>query len=123
MILAHTIEAMIGDKPARVQCNTCKSQHSYKANKPTEGTRRKRDTEGQAGATPTVGKKRKSQYEGLLESKDMALAKRYSPKDKYTQGDVVEHPTFGIGITKTVKDETKIEVLFKDGVKLLIHGR
>ena len=26
-ILAHTVEAMVGDKPARVNCNTCKSQH------------------------------------------------------------------------------------------------
>jgi hypothetical protein len=30
MILAHTIETMVGDKPARVHCNTCKSQPSYR---------------------------------------------------------------------------------------------
>jgi hypothetical protein len=123
MVLAHTIEAMVGEKPVRVQCNTCKSQHSYKPKKPNENPRRKRENEGQTSMVQPVGKKRKSQYEGLLESKDMSLAKRYSTKDKYTPGDVVEHPTFGIGITKTVKDETKIEVLFKDGLKLLVHGR
>ena len=34
LILAHTIEALVGDKPARVHCNTCKAQHSYKPYEP-----------------------------------------------------------------------------------------
>jgi hypothetical protein len=45
LILAHTIEVMAGDKPARVHCNTCKAQHSYKPYEPGEarGQVRKRD--------------------------------------------------------------------------------
>ena len=34
MVLAHTIEAMVGEKPTRVGCNTCKSHHAYKAQAP-----------------------------------------------------------------------------------------
>jgi hypothetical protein len=57
-----------------------------------------------------------------LKDKNIAHAKHYSPKDKYTPGDVVQHPTFGVGVARVVQ-ETKIEVLFEDGPKVLVHGR
>jgi hypothetical protein len=66
---------------------------------------------------------RASQYEKLLEGNDMSAVKPYSPKEKYNSGDVVEHPTFGLGVTMVLKEGAKIEVLFKDGPKLLVHGR
>jgi len=121
MILAHTIEAMVGDKPARVHCNTCKAQHSYKPHKPGEGSRtgRARKEGSATGATP---RKRGNQYQELLKDKNMAHVKRYSPKDKYSPGDVVEHPTFGIGVARSPRDGTKIEVLFEDGLKVLVQG-
>jgi hypothetical protein len=53
----------------------------------------------------------------------MADARRYSPKESYAPGDVMEHPTFGVGVTIAVRDSTKIEVLFDDGSKVLVHGR
>src|ERR1051326_3821918 len=88
MILAHTIEAMVGDKPARVQCNTCKSQHSYKAHEPTPTRRPARPRE--AGEQPTTTPKtRSNRYQTLLRGKDMAVAKNYSTKDRYEPGDVV----------------------------------
>ncbi len=120
LVLAHTIEAMVGDKPARVHCNTCKAQHTYRPNEP-----RKAPAGREAGATggPQVSKPRGNRYQTLLKGKDMALAKRYSPKDNYEQGDVLQHPSFGIGVTISVRDSTKIEVLFDQGPKVLVHGR
>jgi hypothetical protein len=123
LMLAHTIEAMVGDKPARVHCNTCKSQHSYKPNPPEEGSRpgRKRaESESSDRQTP---RKRVSRYQSLLSANNAASVKIYSPKDKYETGDVLEHPTFGRGITTAVKDATKIEVLFESGSKTLVYGK
>jgi hypothetical protein len=121
LMLAHTIEAMVGDKPARVHCNTCKSQHSYRPNPPSAGTRQTRQRE--AGAASTTPKTRGNRYQSLLRGKDTATAKAYSPKDKYEAGDVLDHPTFGRGIATAVKDSTKVEVLFEGGSKTLVHGR
>ena len=117
LILAHTIEAMVGDKPARVHCNTCRSQHTYKAYKPGEAPQKGRLTARQAG------KARVSHYQKLLNGKDMKLAKRYSPGDNYVPGDVVDNPNFGVGVATVAKDGAKIEVLFEDGLKVLVHGR
>ncbi len=122
-MLAHTIEAMVGDKPARVHCNTCKAQHTYKANEPRVTTRQTRSGEPGDSVAPQPRKARASKYEVSLKGKDTALAKRYSPKDNYSAGDVVQHPNFGLGVATAVKDNTKVEILFEQGPKLLVHGR
>ena len=115
MILAHTIEAMVGDKPARVHCNTCRSQHGYKPNKPSTG--------GRSSPSGEPPKRRSNRYEAVLESKNPSNARRYSVQDTYSEGDLLDHPTFGLGVVKDVKDATKVEVQFKNGFKTLVHGR
>jgi hypothetical protein len=121
MILAHTIEAMVGTKPARVHCNTCKSQHSYKPGPPSD-PRQSRSREPGSGTTRQP-RPRVNRYQSLLKESDAAVAKVYSQKDKYELGQVLEHPVFGRGIATAIKDETKIEVLFESGSKTLVHGR
>ena len=55
--------------------------------------------------------------------RDMSAARRYSPKEKFAPGDVVNHPSFGVGVAVVLKDATKIEVIFPEGSKVLVHGR
>jgi|SRR5579883_1462456 len=111
MMLAHTIEALVGNKPARVHCNTCQSQHAYKASEPGKTAPRAKGTGSRPG-----------RYKTLL-SENTSVPKTYSPKSTYAPGDVLQHPMFGVGVTTAVKDMTKIEVLFEAGTKLLVHGR
>ncbi len=123
MMLAHTIEAVVGAQPARVHCNTCKAQHNYKGFPPGEAPKQVRAKAARGGRAGGPGVAKASHYHELLKSKNMALGKRYSPKDRYVPGDVVEHPSFGIGVATAIKDGIKIEVLFEDGPKVLMHGR
>jgi hypothetical protein len=53
----------------------------------------------------------------------MAVARSYSTKDKYSPGDVMEHPSFGFGIATAIREGTKVEVLFENGPKVLVQGR
>ena len=110
LMLAHTIEAMVRDKPARVHCNTCNSQHVYKSSEPGKTAAR-------------TGKTRPNRYQGLLKGSNTASPKPYSTSEKYQAGDVLNHPSFGMGVATAVKDGSKIEVLFETGPKLLVHGR
>lgn len=123
LILAHTIEALVDDTPARVHCNTCKAQHNYRPHQPGKAPKTVRQRKGAASGGPQTRKARANQYEKLLNGKDMSLAKRYSPTDSYALGDVVEHARFGFGLTTTIKAGNKIEVFFEDGVKTLVHER
>ena len=59
----------------------------------------------------------------LLKGNDAEAPKNYSPKDRYQLGDVLKHPTFGVGVTTAVKNGTKIEVLFETGSKLLVQDQ
>ena len=72
---------------------------------------------------PKPGRAQASRYHALLKGKDMAVAKSYSSKDRYLPGDVMEHPSFGIGVATAVKNGTKVEVLFEAGSKVLVHGQ
>jgi hypothetical protein len=45
----------------------------------------------------------------------------YAPTKEYKAGDVIDHPTFGCGVVRTIKDGNKFEVLFQRDVKTLIH--
>ena len=113
--LEHTIVAMVDDFPKKVKCNTCQGQHNYKA-KPAERSRTK------SNGTARKRKAKESTYEtylGLLKESDVANVKKYSMKDNFEKDQVIDHSKFGTGIVTSVINPNKIEILFKDGTKLL----
>jgi hypothetical protein len=112
LVLAHTIEAMVGEKPARVHCNTCNAQHTYKPNGLTSSTRTEAKTH----------KLRTTRHEKLLQESKTA-ARAYSANERFAPGDVMQHAIFGLGVATAVKDGNKVEVLFESGSKLLVHDR
>ncbi|MBL7031806.1 MAG: hypothetical protein ISR97_01335 [Nitrospira sp.] len=111
--LGHTIVAMIGKLPKRVKCNTCNSLHNFRA-EPA-----KKRTSGQK--TKSRGKTYKD-YLTLLIEADRSNARAYSIKSTFRENDVIEHPKFGTGLVKSTVKSNKIEVIFEDGPKLLIHN-
>lgn len=118
--LDHTITAMVDNLPKKVECNTCKGKHNYRA-KPSERTRTKTRT--------TVRKVRKSITEkynevlsGLSEG-DLSNAIKYSIKGNFEKDDIIDHSKFGIGVVLSIIKINKAEVLFKDGLKLLIQNQ
>ncbi len=65
----------------------------------------------------------KSIWEETLEKKDTAKAKPYSIHDVFESDDVITHSHFGYGVVLNCFADSKIEVLFQEGVKLLIHDQ
>jgi hypothetical protein len=123
LMLWHTVETMTEGKPNRVHCNSCNSQHAYKPYAPGESPREVRSQERAASSGPKPGMAKASHYDSLLVARDKSLAKAYSPKTKYAPEELLTHPTFGLGIVTSLKDTTKVEVLFADGPRVLVHGR
>lgn len=50
-------------------------------------------------------------------------SQKYSFQTKYGQGDVIDHPKFGPGVVEKLIDADKIQIVFQDEVKTLIHNR
>ena len=109
LVLAHTIVAMKANKVVRVECKTCKGVHAYRASVP--GSKKKK-----SGSKIT-------DYEKLISGMDLSRAKRYAQSTKFEQGEIIDHSHFGLGLITQLKGGGKIEVIFPNGTKTLIHGR
>ncbi len=119
MTLAHTVLAMVGTKPVRVQCNTCGGQHNFRG----VGDAPKRATSAaasRAAATERPEKVRIS-FEEQLASK-IGAGTAYTPKASFLMDEVVLHPIFGRGFVSAVRGD-KVDIVFKAGTKTLVHGR
>ncbi|UCD34167.1 MAG: hypothetical protein JSU90_07640 [Nitrospiraceae bacterium] len=115
MHLTHTIIAMVDSVPKRVKCNTCGGQHNYRPD-PSERSRIKpKGPSRKRGAREALHE----EYVSRLAASDPSLAKKYSLRGVFSKDEIVDHPRFGMGIVVSVPSTFRVEVLFKDGVRLL----
>ncbi|MBI2519446.1 MAG: hypothetical protein HYV97_03475 [Bdellovibrio sp.] len=122
LTLAHTIVVMKNDRvPGKVTCNTCKSSHAYK------------DPESAAASAKAAAKKRDKKRDSrpqipLAEfwqqsvNKARGPGRAYSPKTVFVVGDLLEHSVFGTGVVDKIFDKTKMEVIFQDHIRTLMHS-
>lgn len=117
--LAHVIMAMVGGKPARVICKTCKSEHNYRlggASTPAKSGL------ARAAKPKSTFVKHTEYWEQKMATKKQAPMKPYQVHTLFQLGDVIQHSKFGLGIVEEVKTNGKIVVLFRDEERTLIHG-
>ena len=112
--LTHTIIAMAGGQPARVRCNTCKSERNYRAPKPEILTSRRivRD------ARPKISDE--GFYNQKLKENAMKSDKPYRIDLELTAHDIVDHKVFGRGIVLKTIPPDRAEILFKDQTRVLV---
>jgi hypothetical protein len=111
----HTIVAMVGDRVAKVECNTCRGVHNYRQTaleKPA--TKRK-----VGGTSPAKISKIEMEWEDQLKDLDTSTATPYNMQMKIVSGDLIQHPSFGLGRVIDIIRPNKMEVYFSTGVKLL----
>jgi hypothetical protein len=115
---------MVGDKVARVKCNTCEKEHKYRPpDSPSEATAAKRRAErkkAQAEASRPLGAE---DYDKLSRQIDMTQSTKYSMKMNLDVNQVVEHPKFGLGIVVELREGSKASIVFPDGGRVLVYGR
>ncbi len=126
LVLAHTVEAMVGGKVTRVHCNTCRGQHAYRPEAPAAGGKgaakggegRRSAPRKSADAAPT-----RSEYETLLRGRTGDKARAYATAERFAPGELIKHSAFGLGVVIGERDSVKIDVVFPDGPRVLLHGR
>ena len=124
LILAHRVVALVDDKPDKVLCMTCNRKHKYRPNLPKSRTKKADgDTGTKKKATRTRRKDPALIWEEALAEKGSVEAKAYAMNGDFLQGDIIEHVKFGRGLVKEIQAEGKMDVLFKEGPKLLVYGR
>ena len=111
----HTIVAMVGDRVAKVECNTCRGVHNYR-----QTVLKKPAAKRKTGvASPAKISKIETGWEDQLKDLDPSAATPYNMQMKIAPGDLIQHPSFGLGRVINVIKPNKMEVYFSTGVKLL----
>ncbi|MCC7440540.1 MAG: hypothetical protein IT285_02840 [Bdellovibrionales bacterium] len=121
MDLKHVIVSMKGDRVAKVECRTCKKIHAYRAPKGI--------TEAPAPGTPAKPTRARAVKVTVEETWGKVAAQKraqpgkpYHAQTPFLTGDKVMHPKFGEGFVEELVHPNKVKVLFKDDVRVLIHG-
>lgn len=127
-VLNHRIVAMVEGKVVRVECNTCNGVHNYYpppaakvAKTPKKAaTSKPRSTT----ATPRASRRdpaevEREEWASLSPTFDLEKALPYDMNCRFLTKRLIDHPVFGIGVVKTVTVPNKMQVLFKEGIKLL----
>lgn len=119
-ITNHTVIAMVGETIARVQCNTCGGSHNYRSPAKPRATK---VTTGVEPKAPRAKATRKSseaeQWLSACSATDPAGLRPYTMESGFKAGEQIVHPTFGIGLVQSVQKPNRMEVLFRDGMKVL----
>ena len=110
------------DRIAKVQCLTCKKEHAFKAPKgatePKKSAKKKKAEAAAEAAATSIH----AEWEKLMTQHRDAPMKAYNTKGKFALGDKINHPTFGEGIVGKLIYPNKLEVIFQNDLKVLIHG-
>jgi hypothetical protein len=135
MNLNHRIIAVVRNQIQRVHCLTCGGDHKYYPPKyPSESSEKSsraplvsRTAAGRLAARQPAEKsstKALREWERFMqEMPEGTVPLPYSASGKYSADDFIEHPVFGTGRIIDLVAAEKMQVIFKDGRKVLICNR
>ena len=120
MDLTHSVVALSGDKVKRVLCQTCKKEHAFRLPEQLRALSGKKRTAKSAAPVKTTWAVDEWETD-MTKAKDHS-AKPYTLDGLYEAGQKLDHRTFGLGMVKNMIEPNKMEVLFEEGMKVLIRG-
>lgn len=131
MDLGHRIIAMFQARPKRVICQTCGSQHNYRApaNEAKPVVRRTAAPKPAGSAAQRVTEKvraeaqRVNTWESRIAGQALDAFTRYSIDKSYDRDELVVHKKFGEGYVVDVLEDGKVSVMFRDGPRTLAQGQ
>ena len=110
-VLAHT-----SSKAAKIECEVCHSKKTYTL--PKKGGSKK-------APSTTSGKARRThadQYNQFVMNRGSEKGLPFSIRSKYELDQKIDHPKFGSGFVTNVLID-RVDVLFEDEVKTLMHNK
>ena len=109
----HVITSMLQDRIAKVQCRTCGSLHRYRNPDAPLRPPRKR----------LVKVSPEEVWEKMVNHVTSQEKIPYTFSGDFKVNDLIDHSTFGLGVVTHLLAGDKIQVIFKEGEKILIARR
>ncbi len=140
MDLLHRIIAVHNGRIMRVECRTCGGHHNYRRPKSASAEPRAqaaRTTSSSSsmekprpGAAPSprrtaaaeAERQREASWQKAVLGQPVTSFKAYRASQTFSLGDLIRHGKFGDGYIVRVIDRQKVEVMFKDGPRMLAQA-
>jgi hypothetical protein len=140
--LGHRIVAMVEGVPKRVLCLTCNSEHNYRKPKSAAAAEKApAAAKAGGGASPSTRPgaprstasaravaaaeaelARERAWEKAVSGQPVTSFKPYRVSASFQENDLIRHTKFGDGLVTRVLDKSKIEVMFREGPRVLAQG-
>ncbi len=119
----HVISVMGDGKISKVMCRMCNAQHNYRKPKSLAGDKTKTSKSRKTTSARKAQSKPAKTWNNLIEGYDLNNAQDYNMKQNHEESSLIRHSSFGIGVITKKISETKIEVQFEVGSKLLVINK
>ncbi len=116
----HIILAISGQTPNRVRCDLCDREHNYYPPR-SERIRTPRTPAARAPGRRTKDPREaeRQKWQELNPELGSGTLFPYAMDGRFPLASRVAHPTFGIGVVVGLPGPHKVEILFKEGKKVL----
>ncbi|NCD24087.1 MAG: hypothetical protein EOL86_00645 [Deltaproteobacteria bacterium] len=117
----HHVVVMDGDKIAKVECKVCGGRHAFQSATPAPKAKPKTTTPRAPKGQSAAAQRRQSAAVEAVWEKNVAgsVPQPYAMTFSFKAGDVIDHPTFGLGHVQKMIAANTMEVLFHDGIRNL----
>jgi hypothetical protein len=136
MDLLHRIIAVHNGRIIRVECRTCGGHHNYRRPKSasaepkvmaaratsTDKPRSSSSASPRRAAAAEAERQRESGWQKAVLGQPITSFKAYRASQTFVLGELIRHGKFGDGYIVRVIDRQKVEVMFKDGPRMLAQS-
>jgi hypothetical protein len=116
----HRVISHVDEKSAKIECEICHKKSTFKL-KPVKAAKAKSTSPKKPRTKKATGPSGPS-WEELQQKLGGNTRQAYSIKAKYSTNVAIEHPKFGLGFVVSASGD-RIEAMFQDGVRTLVHAR
>ena len=122
--LAHTIVAVVAGVPARVLCNTCRTERKYRRKAGAKKAAAPKKA-ASAGKRVDLQSNEEVEWTNALQAAESAgqKAQFYNMSEAVEVGMIIDHRSFGLGVVQEILASTKARIRFKTGERTLVHNR
>ncbi len=117
----HRITKMDETEISKVICQTCNAEHKFRVPK-KEKIKVAKKTKEKAPVKRRRITRKSMNWDTVMEKLAGEAPISYSLTGSFESGILLEHKKFGIGYIQDVVSDTKITVLFQEGVKTLVQN-
>ncbi|WP_051564309.1 hypothetical protein [Desulfovermiculus halophilus] len=135
-VTGHAVVSIVEGQIAKVECRGCGSVHKYRPAKKSGQSKSAGSSSRAEKGKSTASKGKKSQtakekeaqqlaeqiykeWQTKTQGKNQAEAKTYRMDGEFTANELIDHPSFGLGVVQRIIPPNKMDVLFQDSEKRL----